>query len=197
MNYRETESPLNAQPELWDGQPDLDLGQGHLEDVCRVLSDTASLLQAPARHPGGSVSAYEERIADTRFRGWILHRPPASNIDISLTLGQSPQAVCMYALSGIEYADGAKAVLGDEGVRMQPLIREQYIFVDIRSDRRIEWLRRLAYENVAMPSDEQRLNERQLQMMHNARVDTDRFTIYSLHKINKLLDCLRTDSRLA
>lgn len=197
MNFREAVSPLNEQPELWDAKPDMQLSQDSLVDVCRVLSDTAILLGEPVQHPGGSVSEYVEHIAGIRFSGWILQRPPACSTDIALTIGQSLHTVQAYTLSSIEYAEGAKVALGDEGVRTQPLLREQFVFLDMRTDRRIEWLSRLSYNNMPMPDVEPRLDELQMEMMRNARVDIDRFSIYSLYKINKLLDCLRTDSRLA
>jgi hypothetical protein len=198
MIHRETESPLlGGNRDLWDLQPDLLMSQAYQQEIVDVLGDTELLLGTMPEHSGGMLTQFEEHVGNTRFVGYLLQTAPIFNQDVSLTRAYSGTGDIIYALTAWEYADGAKAVLGETNVVVSPRIEDKHIFIDRRPDGVIEYLARLAYQNVISPSEATTLSPDEQKKVYDTKVDFDQFSIYSLYKINKLLNILRADSHLA
>lgn len=198
MIHRETESPLLAgNRDLWDLQPDLLMSQAYQQEIVDVLGDTELLLGTMTEHNGGLLTQFEEHVGTTRFVGYLLQAAPIFNQDVSLTRAYSEAGDLIYALTAWEYAEGAKAVLGETNVVVSPRIEDKHMFIDRRPDGVIEYLTRLSLQNVISLPKETTLSPGEQKKVCDTKVDFDQFSIYSLYKINKLLDIIRADSHLA
>lgn len=177
--------------------PDLPMAQGYLQETVDVLADTELLLGAHLVHKGGTLDSYIEWVGKTRFEGVMLKTPPIFNQDVSLTRAFSEAGDRMYALTGWDYAEGSKAIFGEERIAGEPRVEDKHVFIDRRPSRNVEYLVRITFQNVDAPVDETTLSDEQQKILYGTKVDMDQFSIYSLYKINKLLNVIRADSHLA
>lgn len=177
--------------------PDLPMSQAYLEEAVDVLADTELLLGAKLTHKAGVPDEFVEWVGRTRFEGVMLRTPPIYNQDVSLTRAFTDNGDSMYALTGWDYAEGSKAIFGEERIVGEPRVEDKHVFIDRRPAHDVEYLTRVTFQNVGATVAETTLSEEQQIILYGTKVDMDRFSIYSLYKINKLLDVIRADSHLA
>lgn len=197
MIHRESESPLFYERRLWDVRSDLCLGQAYLQELVDVWAETELLLGSMLNHASGNLVPFDERVGQSKLTGFLLQTPPIFNQNVSLTRAFDGEGDAVYALTSWEYADGAKAVMGDDRVIIMPHLEEKYVLTDRRPGQDVEYQSFIAYHNAGQAVQEASLPPLEEAKIADSIVDLELFSIYSLYKINKLLNVLRTDSHIA
>ncbi|MBA3758532.1 hypothetical protein H0X10_02780 [Candidatus Saccharibacteria bacterium] len=196
MNGRETYSLLHENPERHD-KPDAELPAADIRDTSDALQATLRSLDELILHPNGSLSLYEEKIAGVHLKGWILRSPVTNTTDISLAV-HSDNTRRIHYLSAWEYAPGAKQIAVDapDSVVL-PRIQEIYFFSE-SPDAKFTAVDFTKIDNMPMScASANSLDQNEAASFTEVVADYGVFTLYSLYKVNKLLEVLRIGDELA
>jgi hypothetical protein len=202
MYSRETQSPPWAHPELWDF-PDKSLDNLVLTEICDSMSFTLQKLERSAERNNGNLSRLAQTICTVPFQGWKVDTPLTDDREVALLTARPYTGVhdC-FALLGWEYPPGSKILFEDawrNDVRVIPRIEECYIFFDPRPSRQIEVMHRLSMQNVPPMGNTLGVIENagldlleRHQMVQPTKLDLGDFTVYSLQKVNAMLELLNS-----
>jgi hypothetical protein len=197
MDGRTTKSLLDYQPKLMD-EPDVIVSAGDLRDISDDMRKTLMHLDGVVVHPQGKLSLYEETIVSRHFKGWIL-RAERSDTDVALGYDISANA-CTFQISGWHYVQSPGSIDYPETAELAvpiPYMRETY-FITERPELNFVALGVVAVHNMPFYSpDFDALApdvENEFQEISESLTD---FTLYSLHKVGKLMSQLNGEGRLA